>query len=125
MMEAKMKDRLSGLTGLVVVALGIVAAIVPAAEAFRAQQVYAIGNCNKPEVRPSKVIFSCADGNAYATGIRYHSYGGPVALGQATMHRNTCEPNCAQGHFVSRRATVRLFAIKRCAGRYFYTKAHV
>jgi hypothetical protein len=107
----------------VLIGLLVFAAMAPTAGAFRGQQVYAIGNCKSSEVRPSKIIFTCADGNYYATGIRYRSYGGAVAVAQATLHRNTCEPNCAQGHFVSTRATVRLFAIKRCAGRYFYTSA--
>jgi hypothetical protein len=103
----------------------VVAAIVPGAEAFRGKQVYAIGNCNKPEVRPSKIIFACADANAYAKGVRYSSYGGAVAVARATAYRNRCEPNCAQGRFVSARATVRLLTIKRCNGQFFYTQARV
>jgi hypothetical protein len=110
---------------LVIVACVVFAAITPGAEAFRGEQVYAIGNCTKAEVRPSKIVFACADGNAYAKGIRYKSYGGLVAVAQATAYRNTCEPDCARGHFISARATIRLFAIKRCGGRFFYTQAHV
>jgi hypothetical protein len=119
------KIRLSGFRWLVIVALGSLAVSAPVAGAFRGQQVYAIGNCSKAEVRPSKITFSCADANFYATGIRYRSYGGAVAVAQATSHRNTCEPNCASGRFVSRPATVRLSAIKRCGGRFLYTKATV
>jgi hypothetical protein len=120
-----LKDGLPRLRWPVVLTLSILAVAVPVAGAFRGQQVYAIGNCSKAEVRPTKVIFSCADANFYATGIRYRSYGGAVAVAQATSHRNTCEPNCASGRFQSRSATVRLSAIKRCGRRYFYTKATV
>jgi hypothetical protein len=110
---------------LVIAICLLFAATVPVAYAFKGQQVYAIGNCNKPEVRPSKIVFACADGNAYAKGVRYRSYGGAVAVAQATAYRNTCEPDCAQGHFVSARATIRLFSIRRCGGRLFYTQARV
>jgi hypothetical protein len=115
----------SGTWRLVIVVLGMLVAVVPAADAFRGQQVYAIGNCSKPEVRPSKIVFACADGNAYATGVRYSSYGGAVAIAKATAHRNRCEPDCARGRFTSAPATIRLFAIARCGGRLFYTKARL
>jgi hypothetical protein len=120
-----LKDRLPRLRWLLVLGLGILALSVPAAGAFRGQQVYAIGNCSKAEVRPTKIVFACADANFYATSVRYRSYGGAVAVAQATSHRNTCEPNCASGRFVARSANVRLSAIKRCGGRFFYTKATV
>jgi hypothetical protein len=119
------KDRLSGFRWLVTVALGSLAVAVPVAGAFRGRQVYVIGNCSKAEVRPSKLILACADANFYATVLRYRSYGGAVAVAQAVSHRNTCEPNCASGRFVSRAATVRLSAIKRCDGRFYYTMATV
>jgi hypothetical protein len=117
------KNHPSGTAHLAIVSLAILALIAPAAGAFRGQQVYTIGNCAKAEVRPSKIVFACADGNVYATGVRYSSYGGAVAVAKGTAYRNTCEPDCAQGHFVSARATIRLFAIKRCDRRFFYTKA--
>ena len=120
-----MRNHLPRFRWLAVLTLGILAVAVPVAGAFRGQRVYAIGNCSKAEVRPAKIVFSCADANFYATGLRYRSYGGAAAVAQATSHRNTCEPNCASGHFVSRAATVRLSAIKRCGGRFYYTKATV
>jgi hypothetical protein len=121
----QVKNPLPGFRWLAMLALGILAVAVPAAGAFRGQQVYAIGNCTKAEVRPTKFVFSCADGNFYATSVRYRSYGGAVAIAQAVSHKNTCEPYCAAGHFVTGKATVRLSAIKRCEGRFFYTKATV
>jgi hypothetical protein len=119
------KNLLPGCRWLAILILGILAVAVPAAGAFRGQQVFAIGNCTKAEVRPTKIVFSCADGNFYATSVRYRSYGGAVAVAQATSHKNTCEPYCASGRFVTAKATVRLSAIKRCGGRFFYTKATV
>jgi hypothetical protein len=119
------KNHLTGKVQLAIVSLAILALIVPAAGAFRGQQVYAIGNCSKAEVRPSKLVLACADGNVYATGVRYSSYGGAVAIAKATAYRNKCEPDCAHGRFVSSRATIRLFSIKRCGGRFFYTMARI
>jgi hypothetical protein len=123
--EVAVKNHLSGTAQLAIVTVAMLALIVPAAGAFRGQQVYTIGNCAKAEVRPSKIVFACADGNVYAAGVRYSSYGGAVAVAKGTAYRNKCEPSCAQGHFVSVPATIRLFSIRLCDRRFFYTKARV
>lgn len=50
--------------------LSLVSAVPTVALAFQGQTVYGVGDCLHAEVRPSKVIFTCADGNSYATDAR-------------------------------------------------------
>lgn len=77
--------------------------------------VRALPNCqDKPETRPSSVIFACGDGGVYATGVRWINWGDPFATATAAMHANDCTPNCAQGHFHVYSAYLAVTGSQRC-----------
>jgi hypothetical protein len=112
---------------LALAVLLVAAAVLPAnlATAFHGKQVYVVGDCLHPKIRPTSIIFTCADMGSYARELRYLTYGGKVAVAHATWHHNECNPDCARGRFVSVRTTITLFAVAHCEGRFFYTKAHI
>jgi hypothetical protein len=80
----------------------VVAVAVTVPEAARTQTpIRILPDCQgKPQVRPSSVLFACGDGGVYATGVHWNDWGAPFATATATIHENTCTPNCAQGHFI-------------------------
>jgi hypothetical protein len=63
---------------------------------------------HQPQLRPTKVVFACADANFYATGISWTRWGPSAAEGVGVGHENDCKPYCAAGHFHTYRLTVRL-----------------
>lgn len=78
-------------------------------------RVTALPNClDKPEVRPTSVIFACGDGGVYADGVRWSDWGKAFATATATMHANDCTPNCAEGHFHTYAATLAVSGTQRC-----------
>lgn len=108
---------------LVVVASGLLA---PASTSIsRWSPVYvASEGCRGHQIRPRSITLACADGNLYATGIRYQSYGGRIARALATLHVNDCHPDCADGRFRTYGGTLRLERIVRCGdGRLYYSHA--
>ena len=88
-------------------------------------QINALPNCqDKPETRPTSVVFACGDGGVYATGVRWSNWGAPFATASATMHANDCTPNCAQGHFHVYAAYLAATGSQRCPnGERAYAKA--
>jgi hypothetical protein len=93
---------------------------VSSAAAFRGQQVY-VAVCGHAQVRPTDIVFFCADAGEGVTAVKYVTYGGKVAVAHATLYTNLCEPDCAAGHYVRRRVTLTLFAVARCGRKLFYT----
>src|SRR5437879_3329660 len=61
---------------LALAVLVVAAAVLPAslAAAFQGRPVYVVGDCLRAQVRPSKIIFTCADLGSYATGLHYLTY---------------------------------------------------
>ncbi|WP_280383499.1 hypothetical protein [Nocardia wallacei] len=57
---------------------------------------------NQPAVRPSKLILACADLGLRVEQIAWTSWGPGTAEGDGIQHLNTCDPNCAAGHFVTK-----------------------
>ena len=116
-----MRNRLA----LTMAALLLTASLPSFAQAFRGERVYVANNgCIGHASRPSSITLACGDGNLYATGIRYRTYGQNVARASATMHLNDCTPNCAAGRFHSYRGTLLLRNIVRCSdGRLYYSRA--
>jgi hypothetical protein len=90
-----------------------------------AGKVYVAANaCNGHAFKPRKVTFACADGNAFATNLRYSSYGSQQAQATGTIHLNECTPNCAEGHFRQHAGKVRFDQVIRCAdGRKYFSRA--
>jgi hypothetical protein len=110
-------------------ALGAVAAaaLLAATPALAAQKVYVKGH-----YRPRSMQLA---GHGYwrdvsLDGIRWRSWNGPVAVGQATYEFRFCPPVSVQGPcedspVYSDTSTVRLSNIKRCHGRAQYTSLTV
>jgi hypothetical protein len=92
--------------------------------AFHGEKVYVANHaCRGHAVRPPGVTLACGDGNLYATGITYKTYGQKVATATATMHLNDCVPYCARGRFHSYSGTLSFRDIVRCAdGRLYYSR---
>jgi hypothetical protein len=109
-----------------VVSVPVAAAQLSAASAKGSSaKVYIAANaCTGHALKPSKVTFACADGNAYGTNLRYSSYGSQQAQATGTIVVNSCTPNCAAGHFRKKAGKVRFSAVVRCAdGRRYFTRA--
>ena len=81
--------------------------------------------CAGHAIKPTRVVFACADGNVYATGLRYSSYASREAKATGVIHANECTPNCASGHFRASSGTVRFYRVVSCAdGRRYFTRTH-
>jgi hypothetical protein len=117
---------LFGIAALAAVSVPVAAAQLGAASAKgSAAKVYIAANgCTGHAFKPPKVTFACADGNAYATGLRYASYGSQQAQASGTIVVNSCTPNCAAGHFRKQAGKVRFSNVVRCAdGRRYFSRA--
>ena len=58
-------------------------------------------NCvNKPKVRPSGFVLTCADAGDVLTGMQWVNWASE-AFAAGTEKINNCTPNCAQGTFIS------------------------
>jgi hypothetical protein len=87
----------------------------------RKQTVYVASEvCMQHHVRPARIFIACGDGNFYASGLTYSSYGGGVSRARGTLTQNTCTPACFDGSFVSRPGTIQLSHIAVCQGRFYY-----
>ena len=65
-------------------------------------------DCEYPEIKPEAITFTCADGGQYVDGISWSSWGKDGAQGTGEYHANTCDPNCAEGEFLSSEVEVTL-----------------
>ncbi|KZM72359.1 hypothetical protein AWN90_36150 [Nocardia terpenica] len=61
---------------------------------------------DQPAVRPPTLILACADLGMRVEQIRWRSWGTDKAEGDGVEHDNTCDPNCAAGHFVTKQVHV-------------------
>ncbi|WP_156959638.1 hypothetical protein [Nocardia sp. BMG51109] len=57
---------------------------------------------DKPAVRPPDLILACADLGVRVERIEWQSWGPDKAEGDGIEHLNTCDPNCAAGHFIDK-----------------------
>jgi hypothetical protein len=81
--------------------------------------VYAPHDCTKPKIEPKRIVLACADNNAYLGKMEWKSWGGEKAKGQGWFYENTCDPNCAEGDFVSYgvKAKLKKIKTKQCGGQ--------
>jgi hypothetical protein len=61
------------------------------------------------------------DGTLYVSGVQWTSWGGQAATGSGIAHSHGCTPNCAQAPVTDSLVTIRLSAIRACAGRQYYS----
>jgi hypothetical protein len=121
------------LTGvLVLLAIAVPASARPlmGASVSRHQRIYVANkSCRGHAFRPEKITLACGDGNLYATEVHFFTgtsevYGSPTADASATIHENTCKPDCASGRFFSDKGALILKRIVRCKdGRLYYSRA--
>jgi hypothetical protein len=111
--------------GLVCVAPSAARPPAGALSAASAPVSIAAQGCSGHAYKPSRVVFACADGNVYATGLKYTSYGSREARASASIHVNNCEPNCAAGRFRTSTGGVRFYRVVKCADRRrYFTRVH-
>jgi hypothetical protein len=87
------------------------------------RKVYVEGDIVSQELvyRPHAIGLS-ADGTFAMSGIRYESYGGPVATATARAYVRGCTPDCARGKVYRPSARLRLEAQVQCRGKTIYSK---
>jgi hypothetical protein len=61
------------------------------------------------------------DGTLAVTGVQWSSWGGPAATGSGNAEYHGCTPNCAAAPVHMAFVSIRLFGIRRCAGRQYYS----
>ena len=72
-------------------------------------------NCQGvPQSKPTQVVFACGDGNTYAEKLTWTGWGQYYAYAQGMLVQNDCTPNCAQGHFHSRQASLTAYGKQTC-----------
>jgi hypothetical protein len=75
---------------------------------------------DNPDVEPALIVLACGDGNASLEHLVWSSWTATSATGRGQFVHNTCDPDCAEGTFVSAAATVRLaYPVQTNAGREF------
>jgi hypothetical protein len=111
--------------GLVYVAPSAARAPGAALTAASAQVYIAANGCSGYAYKPSRVVFACADGNVYATGLKYTTYGSREARASGLIHVNNCTPNCAAGRFRTSSSSVRFYKAVTCADRRrYFSRVH-
>ena len=74
-------------------------------------------NCELPEYKPKAITLTCADGGLYVDEIVWSTWSKTGATGTGTFFENLCEPNCAEGKFVSAPVTVELSNLTASKGK--------
>ena len=93
-------------------AIGTAIAAVPAAQASPTASKPKLINClNKATIEPKTFVLTCADGNDYLARLTWSSWS-TTASGKGTEFINTCNPNCAAGHFRKYGVDVSLSRVK-------------
>lgn len=82
-----------------------------------AAPVMALPDCQgKPHVRPTMVLFACADGNFEADNVAWSGWGKSTTNGMGIAKSNDCTPNCAAGHMHSYKIKVIVSGHQTCPG---------
>lgn len=97
-----------------------------AGSAASARRSYA-PSCKRPRIRPTNVVFACADHGYYATHLSWSIWHLQHATGEGLFHQNDCDPNCAGGTFQNSRGRIVLRRRTWCGGfnRFVFTRVTV
>lgn len=92
--------------------------------------VYAPHDCTTPKIEPKRITLACGDANALLKKLEWSEWGGEKAKGTGWFAVNDCDPNCADGHFITYGAKVKLKEIEtdaKCGGQQvdLYTHAKI
>ena len=88
--------------------------------ATTAAAVYFRGAGGGAQQRPSSLQLT-GDGTLFVAGVQWTSWGGPAATGTGNAEYHGCTPNCAQATPHNALVAIRLFGIRVCAGRQYYS----
>ena len=118
--------RRAALLAAVVIAASLAMQLVPATAHGR---THVSSNCTHFAIRPSYILFTCADGGFYMTQGEWNSWHRYRAVGSALFHRNDCTPSCAGGTFHTMRGRIVLHHRERCPDarrhRHVFTRATI
>jgi hypothetical protein len=74
-------------------------------------------DCEYPEVKPEAITITCADGGQYIDDITWDTWSSSGAQGTGVYHVNDCDPNCAEGDFLSAPVTIQLSNLSTYQGK--------
>lgn len=72
----------------------------PQTSAISPSQVFT-WDCEIPVQKPKAITFTCGDGNMYVEDIDWSRWDSKRATGTGKYTTNTCDPDCADGTFIS------------------------
>jgi hypothetical protein len=107
-----------------VMAIATTVFVAPTTAVAATHVTYTSPDCIHLHVRPTKIVFACADGNFYATHLTWDSWEVRTAVGEGLFHLNDCRPDCAGGTFHNRRGRIVLRRRVRCAGLHKHVFRH-
>lgn len=61
------------------------------------------------------------DGTLFVSGVQWTSWGGSTATGSGNAQYHGCSPDCAQAPSHTALVSIRLFGIRVCSGRHYYS----
>ncbi len=85
-----------------------------------AQTVYFQGAVGAPGQRP-RALELTGDGTLAVEGVQWTSWGGTEATGTGNASYHGCTPNCAAAPVHTALVSVRLFGVRSCSGRRYYS----
>jgi hypothetical protein len=93
-------------------------------------RVFGIEDCNKPEVRPDRIVLACADFGLYINHLDWKSWGGQKSRATGVIHARTCDPICPGSPYRDFPVKVRYYKPRNrpCGGSgliHMYTRLHL
>jgi hypothetical protein len=82
--------------------------------------VYFQGVAGPARQRPG-VLELTGDGTLYVSGVQWSSWGSETASASGIAHHHGCSPNCAQAPVTDSLVAIRMFGIRACGGRRYYS----
>jgi hypothetical protein len=91
--------------------------------------VYAPHDCLTPKMEPHRITLACGDSGILLQKLQWSDWGGEKAKGTGWLAVNDCDPNCAEGTYITYGVKVKLTKIKEktCGGQLvdLYRHAHL
>jgi hypothetical protein len=108
----------------ILLAFVLVLTMVTVQPIAQAESSMSLPNCiRSPEVKPSSIIFACADAGFRVEKPQWTGWGDSFAAAVGTAEVNDCTPNCAAGHTHSYPMLLVVSEKRRCSdGRSAYNK---
>ena len=82
--------------------------------------VYFEGALGARVQRPASLQLT-VDGTLFVSRVQWTSWGGPTATGSGNAEYHGCSPNCAQAPLHIALVSIRLFGVRVCSGRDYYS----